>query len=286
MKNSVFISISVLASLLLLGACNKDNVSVGVPESRVVKVSAALEPATKVSTGSAIGKFTWESGDVIGVWTGTKFTPFTLEESAAGAAAGIFTGTLDEGESVGEASVAVYPYSESDTYVDGKYVSAYSPSNWDYKLRVPLAAKATAVTSGSTTVASFKFAHLGALAGLTLKNIPAEAKFVFLESNKQLFFLDGTADMTVDYPKFSSDISTCDYAFVALPEHSAAIESLTLYVPIVTGELTDPKFRFTLFTDTDWGAEMDKATYNHYGFLNTKGYINRGDLFVLPDVTF
>lgn len=279
------LSILAVASVLFVG-CNKEVAP--ATSGRVVKVSAALD-VTKVA-GTNEGKYAWEAGDVIGVWTGSQLTPFTIEASSVGTGVGVFTGTLPADGVINENSYAVYPYNEGDSMEGTVYTSKYNESNWDFKSYIPLAAKPTATTSGSTTVASYMFSHLTALARLELKNIPAEATSIFLESNTQLFLLSAKADLAAEYPKFAAE-ATADYCFVDLPEHTGAISELTVYVPLVLGEKADPKFRFTLFAtpagaDFGWGDEMEKATYNHYGYLNTGGYINRGDLYVLPTVTF
>lgn len=270
-----------IASLLFVG-CNKNEFSPAKSEgSRVVTITASLD-VTKVGVGESAGKFAWEEGDVVGVWTGAEFTPFTIEPASVGAVAGKFTGTIPEGGSLNENSYAVYPYCAADTFEGTNYTSKYEDNNWEFKSLVPMAAKPDAD-------GNYKFGHLTALAYLKIRNIPVEAKSIFFESTKQLFFISGTADLAAEYPKFEAT-ETADYCFMDIPAHDAPID-MTVFVPLVMGEFSDPKFRFTLFScttgdDFDWGAEMDKATYNHYGFLNTGGYINRGNLFVLPEVNF
>lgn len=275
MKRYIF-SVLAIAAMLFV-SCDKQSLDMPA-KSNVVKVTAALDVTTKVTTGSEIGKFQWEKGDVIGVWTGAELTPFYLEDSAAGAQAGTFTGTLPEGGSISDASYAVYPYSEESTLEGATYTYKGGLAT-----TVHLAAKATATQSGES-VANFKFAHLGAAVYVSIKNIPAEAKFIFIESDKRIFIEEGTADLSAEFPKFTS--AECgDWDFIELPEHSGAID-YKMYIPILPCAMTDPKFRFTLFSDADWGAEFPKDPYNHYGYLGTGGYINRGDLFVLPEVTF
>lgn len=279
-----YIILALAAATMLFAGCNKKEFEPQAPMSgRTVKVSAALD-VTKVGTGAEAGKYAWEAGDVIGVWTGEAFTPFTIDAESVNTMVGTFTGTLPEGGTVG---YAVYPYSDKDTLDVTTYTSRYCTDNWDYKPTARMYAPATATTSGSTTVASYKFSHLTAYARLTLKNIPEEAGSIFFESNTQLFMLEGQADFSAEYPKMTP-VTTCDYAFYQLPERTGLMD-LELYVPICLGELKDPKFRFTLFKATPefaWSDEMDKAVYNHYGYLNTKGMVNRGDLFVLPTVVF
>jgi len=272
------ISALAIASALFAG-CSKFEPAPSVEGSNIVKVSVALD-VTKVTLTSA-GKLTWETGDVIGVWTGEAFTPFTVDEATVGTGAGTFTGTLPEGGAINESSYAVYPYREGDT-MDG---TTYNTNLSDRKTTYALGAKPVVTKGGSATVASYKFGLLTAAVKVTIKNVPVEAKYIFFESDKQLFIVEANADMSKDYPKFAVT-QTGDWYFYALPEHDAVIESMDLIVPIVTGEFKGPKFRFTLFSAEDWGAEFDKNPYNHYGYLDTGGYINRSDVFVLPDVTY
>ena len=271
------ISVIAVAAALFAG-CSKSDFQTVAPSSRTVKVSAALEGTRAALNGE---KLVWEAGDVIGVWTGSAFTPFTVDAACAGQGAGTFTGTLPEGGAINESSYAVFPYREGDTMEGTVYKSDLTDRNTKYAL----AAKPTATASGSTTVADYKFGQLTAAVKVTVKNIPAEANFIFFESDKQLFVNNAEADLSAEFPKFNVT-ETGDWYFYALPEHTGAIESLDLVVPIVTGGFAGPKFRFTLFSAEDWGAEFPKDPYNHYGFLDTGGVINRSDVFVLPDVTF
>lgn len=289
MKKYILSALAIV-SILFVG-CNKNEVAPSA-DSRIVKISAALE-ATKVGTGSAVGKFAWETGDVIGVWTGSEFTPFTVDAATVGTGAGTFTGTLPEGGAINEKSYAVYPYCDRDSIVNNTYYCNYNESNWFdtpcYKPAVHLGAKPTATLNGST-VADYKFAHLAATAHLVVKNIPAAATMIFLEAPQKILFGCGEADITAEYPKLNAT-TKFDYAFYILPEHSGPID-IDVYFPIVTGQYADPVFRFTLFSmatdwsDFGWDKEMDKNPYNHKGSINTGGYINRGDLFELPVVTF
>lgn len=269
----------MLAAASILAVSCEKNETVPAAGSRTVTVSAALGDMTKVGTGSAVGKFAWEQGDVIGIFTGAGFTPFSLDAASVGQVAGTFTGTLPEGGAIGENSIAVYPYTES-LAIDGATLTVDGLMG-----NVPLLAKAAGVTtSGSTTVASYKFGLTTALVRLVINNIPAEANFVFIESTKKIFATDGTIDISAEYPKLTA--SGADWQFIALPEHSAAISRFELYVPIIPGEWGDPTFRFTLFTADNWNSEMAKDPYNHRSNIVTGGYINRGDLFNLPEVTF
>ena len=237
---------------------------------------------TRVTTGSAVGKFAWESGDVIGIWTGEAFTPFTIEESSVGKVAGTFTGTLPDGGTIG---FAVYPYCAEDTYAENVYTSKYSEGNYGFKSCVRLYAAAAPETK------DYKFQHLCAYVRLTFKNVPAEAKYAFVETTQGNNFLTGeaTADLSAEYPKFTTGAG--DFGFIDVPEHTGVLPKWELYVPILTGEYDNKQFRITLFREpvgeeSIWAAELDKAVYNHKGFLQTGGVVNRGDIFSLPDIVF
>ncbi|MBR6882798.1 MAG: hypothetical protein IKN06_07535 [Bacteroidales bacterium] len=281
MKKYIFPLIAAIAAIALSG-CNKQDVAQEPAGDRVVTVYAALESAvTRVTTGSEIGKFVWEKGDQIGVWVGDEFVPFTLEDSAEGATAGKFTGTVPEGK---EIKFAVYPYSENDTYEDGIYTSFYNESWWgDYKSCVHLYAP---VSEGNI----FKFQHLCAYALVTIKNVRQDCKYAYLESPGGAMFLTGgqKADLTKEYPKFTEGAQ--EQGFVPLPEDHSKI---VIYAPIMPGNWADGKaFKVKFFQDVDWGKEygkgdlVDEPVINHVGKLITGGVVNRGEIIVPPDIVF
>lgn len=279
-KNILF---ALAAAVAILAGCAKESPVTNKAEGTIVTVTASLGGAqTRVTTGSAVGKFAWESGDVIGIWTGEAFTPFTIEESSVGKVAGTFTGTVPSGGSIG---FAVYPYCEEDTYADNIYTSKYSKGNSNFKSCVRLYAPAAAETK------DYKFQHLCAYVKVTFKNIPAEAKYAFVETTKGNNFItdEASADLSAEYPKFTNGVG--DWGFIDIPEHAGVLPKWELYVPILTGEYDNKQFRITLFREpvgeeSIWDAEMDKAVYNHKGFLQTGGVVNRGDIFSLPDIVF
>lgn len=281
MKKYIF-SIVALAVLALIAGCAKQQSVDVVPGSRIVTVTAALENATtKVTTGSEVGKFAWEKGDVIGVWVGDAFVPFTLDDSSVGTVAGKFTGEVPAGK---EIDFAVYPYSEADTYADGVYTSNYSQDWWDYKNAVHLyAPKANSANE-------YKFQHLCAYALITIKNLRADCKYAYLESPGGSMFLQGgeSANLNDEYPKFSGEAA--EQCFVELPEDHSKI---VIYAPILPGEWKDGKdFKVKFFRDKDWGQEYGKGeleaepVINHRGKIVTGGIVNRGEIIVFPDIVF
>lgn len=282
MKKYMFSFFAAVLAIAFTG-CEKQEAVNSPAGSRTVTVTAALEnaTATKVTTGSEVGKFAWEAGDKIGVWVGDSFVPFTLDESTVGAAAGKFTGEVPAGKEIG---FAVYPYSEADTYADGIYTSNYNQSWWgDYKSTVHLYAP-------KADQNSFKFQHLCAYAMVTIKNVRADCKYAYLESPDGAFFLTGgqTADLTAEYPKFSTGAQ--EQGFVPLPEDHSKI---VIYAPIMPGNWTDGKpFKVKFFQDLDWDYEYGKnaltaePVIDHAGKLTTGGVINRGEIVVLPEIVF
>lgn len=282
MKKILF-SILIAGVALAFAGCEKQEAVKAPAGGRVVTITAALEkaPTTKVTTGSQVGKFAWESGDQIGVWVGDAFVPFTLDESTVGAVAGKFTGTVPDGK---EIDFAVYPYCENDTYADGKYTSNYSDDWWDYKNAVHLYAPKAG------TANEYKFQHLCAYVLVTIKNVRADCKYVYLESPGGSMFIQGgeSADLTAEWPKLTGEAA--EQCFVKLPEDHSKI---VLYIPIISGEWPDGKaFKVKFFQDQDWPKEYgkgdlaDEPVINQVGALVTGGVINRGEIVVLPEIVF
>ena len=136
----------------------------------------------------------------------------------------------------------------------------------------------------------YKFQHLCAYVLITIKNVRADCKYVYLESPGGSMFLQGgqTADLTAQYPKFTGEAA--EQCFVELPEDHSKI---VIYAPILSGEWPDGKdFKVKFFRDKDWGQEygkndlVDEPVINHKGKLVTGGIINRGEIVVLPDIVF
>ena len=282
MKKILF-SILIAGVALAFAGCEKQEAVKAPAGGRVVTITAALEkaPTTKVTTGSQVGKFAWESGDQIGVWVGDAFVPFTLDESTVGAVAGKFTGTVPDGK---EIDFAVYPYCEKDTYADGKYTSNYSDDWWDYKNAVHLYAPKAG------TANEYKFQHLCAYVLVTIKNVRADCKYVYLESPGGSMFIQGgeSADLTAEWPKLTGEAA--EQCFVKLPEDHSKI---VLYIPILSGEWPDGKaFKVKFFQDQAWPKEYgkgdlaDEPVLNQVGALVTGGVINRGEIVVLPEIVF
>ena len=282
MKKYIYTLFAAAAALAAFSACNKQEAPVTLGATRTVTITAALENAvSKATTGSEVGKFAWESGDVIGVWVGDAFVPFTLDASAAGATAGKFTGQVPEGKELG---FAVYPYSERDTYADNIYTSGYNESWWEFHPTLHMYAPKAG------TANEYKFQHLCAYAMITIKNVREDCKYIYLESPGGPMFLTGGqhADLSAEYPKFTDGVQ--EQGFVPLPEDHSKI---VIYAPILPGPWADNKlFKVKFFQKNDWSYEYGKnalaeePVINHIGKLQTGGIVNRGELIVFPEIVF
>ena len=274
--------ILALAAAAFVG-CNKQENAPEAPKGRLVTITAALDDgATRVTTGSEVGKFVWEAGDQIGVWVGDAFVPFTLDPTTEGATAGKFTGTVPEGK---EIDFAVFPYCEEDTFADGVYTSHFGKGWWegDYKSTVHLYAPKQG------TANEYKFQHLCAYVMVTIKNLRADCKYIYLETMQGNIFLCGgpSADLTAQYPKFTTGANS--EGFMPVPEDHSKI---VVYAPVLPGEWDNKYITVKFFQEADWSKEYGKGdlagepSINVKGYMQTGGVVNRGDLIVLPDIVF
>lgn len=280
-------AISLVAAGALLFSCNKSENVTPMTGNGMVTVSASMSE-TK-AYGSDKGRFYWEKGDKIGIWTGSGLTEFTLDTPYANMTYGKFKGTVPEGSSISENSFAVYPY--DGVSIDGTAVTLPSyGSLGDYPVRSAYlySTKAPELEAEDGVAAKFAFNHLTAYFRVTLKNIQASAKGVFLEcycpnatGNNKYFLMGGSVDLSSGVPELTPN--TADWMFVKFPEHSGVIESLTLQLPIVPGTYgANAKFRIVAVKDINFGNEMDGTNFVGYLELNPSA----GDFYVLPDITF
>ena len=172
----------LIAIGMIAASCEKKESDVN-SSSRIATITVSAQSVvvlndTKVSSDNS-GNFTWDEGDKIGVWTGTKLTEFTITPSSAGSSTATFTGELTGSEAITNESYAVYPYgyvTVNGTTATLNVESNFWARNAPAKL-VPMYAKAgTALTTG------FEFNMLSAAAKFTIKNIPDEIIAIYLEA--------------------------------------------------------------------------------------------------------
>ena len=251
-------------------------------DSFVTDSSSPYNAPTRVAVDNS-GNFTWEAGDVIGVWTGSKITPFTLS-SGEGSNTATFSGTLTGEETISADSYAVYPYDYLSC--NGSEVTLnVNSSFWGRSAPTRLVPMFAAAGTGHTTGFSFKM--LSTVAKFTIKNLPSEIIAIYLEAQlpadpRTIWLKNGsTADVTAAIPEFSG---TGDegYGF-AIPPVSSSYESLDVYVPIMPGAYdSDLTFKIKMFKDT---GSSEVSGYTRTGKLNGKSTTyERGQLLVIPVV--
>ena len=277
---------------MLAAGCAKNNPEQKVPEipaeeGRVVTVGVSadqfdLGPGSRVLSDND-GNFTWEADDVIGVWTGSQITPFTLT-SGDGAAKAVFSATLTGSETVDENSYAVYPY--GSVTVDGTTITlSTGRTSWSAPRRlVPMFAKAG---TGHTT--GFEFKMLSAVVKFTLRNRPSDWKWIFFENygtEPYSFFMDATATaQTTDAEPTLSGTNKSGWPAM-LPDLAGYPDVVDFYLPILPGTYSSnvlfkfkPQLQLNKYSDVD-NSLRRKGTFSDITTLQ------RGRLLVVPDLVY
>ena len=226
-----------LAAAAALVGCTKeaDLIPDEIPVETVT-VTATVQPEISRAAFANDQTFMWQAGDVIGVNAGGTIVPFTLQ-SGAGSASGTFTGSVPSGKQV--EGVAFYPNNEGSSYANGTLSLAlpqfYTSLSDFSEVRMPMAAKLEAGAQ------DFAFYNVGGVVKLTLKDVPAEAKYFKLTADKPI---NGTftvavsgigSGATLTYVSSSAD----DPNAVELQLSAGkAAETLDIYFPVPPGTYT------------------------------------------------
>ena len=164
-------------AMLLAVACHRNNPVVPpVPETTTLRLSATMEPLSKVGVESD-GSVTWQTGDKIAVLLDNGDVASLTLESGEGTTSATFTGEIPSARTF--AGKAAYPWwdgawssSAGELVLSLPESIAFSSDTY-----VPAVMKATA--SGE----SLPFAHVGAIMQFTIKNLPSSvAGFTFSTS--------------------------------------------------------------------------------------------------------
>ena len=253
-KSIIFAAVLVAAAV----SCQKETIQT---QDQIVNftIQATREACTDTRAGidPANGKFTWNSGDAIGIYTGESFEKMTTTDDNVSTAT--FTGALSDTPSY----AAVFPYSLNARRNFGIYVTLPSSYVWkEGEIFTPMLAQ---------YASPLKFKHLGGLVMVTLKNVPANAvKFVFNTD------YDITGEYLINYNQdtFSEEIvmnRTATNNEVTYTFTLAEARDMVFYVPVPVGEY---KFGFTLY-DAD-----GKQILNRQG--TTANTVNRAVLLKMP----
>lgn len=269
MKKSLYFA---AMALVVLASCAKEPVEIvdeNIPAAKEFSIVANLDDATKGSI-DAEGKFTWTTGDKIGMLVDGTVTALTASEISGDKATFTATGT-----SWGTA--AFYPWHASTTIADGK-VTFKLPSTYTWKegeVFTPMIADLT----GKTNPSSVNMKLAGAGIRVTLKDVPAYANLVALtvdgkniKGNLEMNIADAGTDgikasagsNSTVYMKFAQGSTTRDMVF-------------TFPVPIIE-DASD--ITISLYTGTDTGTKMNVFTKT--GHIPALG---RGQIVNTPALT-
>ena len=259
MRNSIF---AVLAAFALLG-CTKEPATTPEPQpatggTHVATLSFGVE--TDATKGVFVDDqtFQWQAGDQIGVYLysstlqnvqgsygvegqyGPWIAPFDLS-AGAGTGSGTFTRTLsdDLGETYG--NVAIYPYTEGSSYAfaddNTKGTLTFNLPAYYRELdnldmvRMPMVAVLD-MSGGDKT--NFELKHVGGAVKLTLRNVPAKAKYFKLWAEGKNISGDYTIQLNQVGTGTLQGSGSGNTVELQLKEGKAADE-LTVYFPVPAG---------------------------------------------------
>ncbi len=297
-------------ALTALCACTREADVPETPASpRVLTLNLGAEPSpgTRVTFENDI-TFKWSEGDVVGAYMysttkknvpgsygvegeyGPWIAPFTLK-SGAGTGNGEFSFEImypENGETVGH--VAMYPYVDQE-YIDiynGEalvqtlhYKTSYNPDNGNlvYVLprywkdlpnlggvRMPMVANLDLAASSAT------FRHVGAAVKVTLKNVPADARYFKLTADKNI-----SGEFVINQSEIGSGVLHGDGAsnmveFQLAEGVGKYLESVDIYFPVPAGTYT---FGLGIYGDGKVILEKQGTTSNT---------LARGTILRLPAV--
>ena len=226
MKKQLFV---IAAAVMTVAACSEEKLTNDEPNLNIlenaVEITAYYDasPAVKVASDDATGKLSWQDGDEIGVWTGSKFAKFTLKSTESDGK-GIFAGSLEDGETVG--TVAIYPYNPSAT--DGTGATYNLPAEIDFiagNAAIPMLA--TGATDGE-----FYFKQVGGLLKVSYSQVSANARKIMITADAEI-----SGNFNIDGDALGSVASDGDFIkYVNLEDYfSGRIISgrdVTFYVPV------------------------------------------------------
>lgn len=282
-----------LATILAAVSCGKEPVEPVVPgqdenpaveesnngEVRTVSVRAGIA-ASKAAVDDNSGAMTWQEGDAIGVWTGSEFTEFIVDNNTLNDDYPTFTASLSEGQEVGD--LAVYPYNSLDSYNSGtSALTVNLPSEYAYSAansRAFLVATNSdkEVTGGTPSgVKKYTFKHLGACMKITLSDMNKAIGYVTVSSTSKK--LSGTYTVTLsgsgdeELTIASTETAAEQTIKINMPEEITE-DNLSFYVPVPAGEITG--FRVKAYTADD-GELISKGP-------STPPSLTRTTLKILP----
>ena len=281
------------AALIAFCACSREPAAPENAAPGAISLNLGAEdPATRVTFENDI-TFKWSEGDRVGAYMysttlpntgigegtyGPWIAPFNLV-SGAGTGSGEFTFEIaypENGEKVGH--VAMYPFTANAAW---EYQSEYDEDNATLRFNLPdkwkdlpnlEGVRIPMVANLDSNERPFVFRHVGGAVKVTLKNVPAGARYFKLSADKNLSGIFVISQDEIGHGALRGE-GTAQYVELQLAEGAGkALESVDIYFPVPTGTFT-----FNL------GIYGDGVTYlEKWG--TTPNTIARGQILRMPAV--
>ncbi len=260
-----------LAALSFLAySCNMEETE---PLMREVTISASVEKETDTRSTMDDIRILWAEDDAISVWTGTKFSEFTLDKGA-GTTSGTFKAILTGDENA--TNIAVYPAGlhqcSGSSITAVKYPAVYGNAGNAYSANT----NALMVSDGSSEASNMLFKHVGGVIEITIVNLPKEATAVKLATDKVItgdFELVDNADG--DYAKTETTSETNNSITINFAASENERGTQVFYFPVPTGTYGTLKLGYYI---NDIYEEIVSSTSS-----NT---INRKTILAMPAIKF
>ena len=293
--------IPVFVVLALLG-CAKEPATTPEPQpatggTHVATLTFGVEQDATKGVFVDDRTFQWQAGDQIGVYMYSKtlnnvpgsygvpgeygpwIAPFDLSDGA-GTGSGTFTRTLNEDCDETYGNVAIYPYTSGSSYAyaddDTKGTLTFNLPAYYRDLdnldmvRMPMVAVLDMNEGGDKT--HFEFKHVGGAVKLTLRNVPAKAKYFKLWAEGKNLSGDYTIALSQVGTGTLQGSGSGNTVELQLKEGKAA-EELTLYFPVPAGT-----YRFGVGVYGDGIVYLEKLA-------STDNTVNRGTILRMPALT-
>ncbi len=234
----------------LATSCSED---LGGESTQNVRLDASVSVENTRAAFLKSGDFYWQTGDKIGVITGTqdgdntKFTALTLT-AGAGTGSATFEGTI-----AGKlGSYAIYPYSDSQTLSNGT-LSYTFPSSYTYS-KVDQTFFPTAKDGNSYNPAmlasisnnNVAFKHLGGVFCIQVESMPCESGTLTLTTDQSLCGTYSTS-VSAETPELKTESTTSTTNNTVTINFSGATTGQTgvFYIPVPTCTYTNATVTFT-----------------------------------------
>ena len=263
MRKNVFI---LAAAALLSAGCAKEVAEKFEAASYNTTIAAVMESADTKAALADDGKFTWQEGDKIAVYTSANvFKTFTLTDGA-GTNKAHFGGDLADGETVTE--VAVYPAVLAPKYVSASKIEVTLPESYTYEgpqTNVPM----IAALKGNV----LEFKQIGGVIKFSFTGIPDGAAKLVTKVDAGITGTFATAPFKTgqNVPIVMND--EVDATSVTI-NFTKTGDAMDFYVPVPTGEYQGI---FVSMQKAD-GTVITSKT------VKAKNVVSRGTLLLMPVV--